>query len=122
MAFRMKFTFSKTADILDTKYNGAKTTGYKLQHGNNVISNLSLMLKSLFPNEVNVIITIDDYGLASNLTTNKAKKSYKRVFFYAILGFFQSHLGPLDDPPEITFKEVQENTKAGNPNTLPELI
>ena len=55
------------------------------------------MVNSLLPDEVKRSITIDDIILGSNLTTNKTMKFTEKSFFYTILGFTQSHSGPLSD-------------------------
>ena len=44
-----------------------------------------------------VSITIDDIRLKSNLKNNQTLIFTKRSFFYTILGFTQSHSGPLSD-------------------------
>ena len=67
------------------------------------------MLKSLLPNNVKVKITIDDYRLRSTLTTNKTIKFTKKTFFYAILGFTQSHSESLGD---IEGFKLLESTKS----------
>ena len=57
------------------------------------------MLKSFFPKEVKVKITIDDIRLVSNLTKNETIKFTKKPFVYVILGFTQSQSGELCDIP-----------------------
>ena len=96
MVYRMELTYDGNIDILDKKYIGASTTGYTLPRGIYEISDLNLMLKSLLPDDVEVNITNDDISLRSNLTTYKTIKFTKRSF-YTILGFTQSHSGPLGD-------------------------
>ena len=49
------------------------------------------MLMSFFPKKVKINITIDDVRLKSNLSTNKTIRFTKKIFFYRILGFTQSH-------------------------------
>ena len=55
------------------------------------------MLNFLFPDDVEVNITIDDIRLKSNLTTNKTIRFTKIYFFYTILGFSQSKSGVIGD-------------------------
>ena len=55
------------------------------------------MLKSLFPNDVKVNFTIDDIRLKANLIANRTIRFTAKSFFYVILGFTQSHSGPLGD-------------------------
>ena len=66
---------------------------YTLAPGVYEIGDINLMLKSLLPDEVEVNITIDDFELKSNLTTNKTIRFTKKSFFHTILIFTQSHSG-----------------------------
>ena len=56
-----------------------------------------MMLKPLLPTDVKVKITIHDFRLKSNLTTNKTVRFTKKSFFCVLLGFTQSHSGELGD-------------------------
>ena len=58
---------------------------------------LNNTLKYLLPDTVKVNITIDDIRLKSNLKINQTLKFTNKSFFYTILGFTQSHQGPLND-------------------------
>ena len=58
---------------------------------------LNNTLKYILPNNVKVNITIDDIRLKSNLKTNQTLLFTKKSFFYTILGYTQSHQGPLND-------------------------
>ena len=53
------------------KYIATSSTAYTLPPGIYEVSDNTLMLKSLFSNEVKIDITIDDIRLRSNLTRNK---------------------------------------------------
>ena len=97
MVFRMELTYHEVAEILDTKYIDAKSTGYTFPPGSYEVFDINLMLKSSLPDEVKVNITIDDIRLRSNLTTNKTISFTKKSFLYTLLGFNQSHPGPLGD-------------------------
>ena len=44
-----------------------------------------------------VNITIDDFRLKSNLYINQISIFTKKCFFHTVLGFTQSHQGPLND-------------------------
>ena len=44
-----------------------------------------------------VSITIDDIRLKSNIKINQTLIFTKKTFFYSLLGFTQSHQGPLND-------------------------
>ena len=68
MVFRMELRYHEHQEILDTKFNGAKTDGSTLTPGIKEIGDSNSMLKSLLPNEVRVYITIDDSKLRANLT------------------------------------------------------
>ena len=69
MVYRLQLTYDEIIDILDVKYIAGSTIGYTLLPGVYEISDINLMLKSLFPGEVKINYTIDDIGLRSNLTT-----------------------------------------------------
>ena len=58
------------------------------------------MLKSLLPHEIKESNTINDISLRSNLTTNKTIENTKISLLFTIVGFTQSHSGPLNDPPK----------------------
>ena len=103
MVYRLQLTYDESVDILDVKYIARSTREYTLPTGLYEIIHNNSMLKSLLSNEVRVIITIDDISLKSFLTTNKRIRFTEKSFFYAILGFTQSHSGELGDTPSIFF-------------------
>ena len=78
----------------------------------------NLMLKSLLPNEVKVNITIGESRLRSKLATEKTKTFTKKSFFHAILGFAQSHSGPLNDPQKGFFQTIPRSCKIEKPNNV----
>ena len=90
----MELTYHEKAEILDTNYIDAKSTGYTRAPEIYEISDIVSMLKSLFPDEVKVHSTIDIICLRSILSTNKRIKFTKKSFFYTIIGFTQSHSSP----------------------------
>ena len=89
---RYQLTYNEIINILDLKYTPTTTKGYTLPPGIYEIIDNNFMLKSLFPKQVKVDITIDDVRLKSNLTINKTIEFSKKNFFYIIPGFTQSHL------------------------------
>ena len=93
----MALTYSEVGKILDTKYISTSSIGFTLPPGIYEISDIDLMLTSSLPKVVKVNIIIDDNRLRSILTTNKTKKFTRKPFFYTIMGFTQSHSGPLGD-------------------------
>ena len=58
---------------------------------------LNNTLKYILTDNVKVTITIDDIRIKSNLKTNQTLIFTNKSFFYTILGFTQSHQGPLND-------------------------
>ena len=94
MVYGMELTSGEIVDLLDIKNNSATSIGYTQPPGTFEFSDLNLMIISLVPDEVKVIITIDDIRIRSNLTTIKTVK-YIKIFFYTILRFTQSHSSPL---------------------------
>ena len=76
------------------------------------------MLKSLLPHEVKVKFTNVNITLRSNLTTNTAKNLPKSLFFYRLLGFNQSHSGPLNDLPEGSIQKTPGSYESEKPNII----
>ena len=93
MVYREELTHDEIVDILVVIFFPASTTRDTLAPRMNKISDINLMLKSLFPNKVKVIITIDDIRLRTNLTKNKAIRYTEKLFPSTILGFAQTHSG-----------------------------
>ena len=58
---------------------------------------LNNTLKYILPDNVKVIVTIDDIKLKSYIKTNQTLIFTEKSFFYSILGFTQSRSYPLDD-------------------------
>ena len=82
MVYRLQLTYVEIIDILDVKFIAGSTIGYTLLPGVYEISDINLMLKSLFPGKVKINYTIDDIGLRSNLTTKiKQKGLLKNLYF-----------------------------------------
>ena len=54
-------------------------------------------MKHILPDNVKVSVTIDDIRLKSNLKNNQTLIFTNKSFLYTILGFTQSHQGPLND-------------------------
>ena len=97
MVYRFQLTYDEIMDILDLKYTPAKRTGYSLNPGIYEVNDLNNTLKYILPNNVKVNITIDDIRLKSNLKTYQTLLFTKKSFLYTILGYTQSHQGPLND-------------------------
>ena len=97
MVYRMELTYDEIPDILNVKYFAASTAGYTSPPIMYRISDITSVIKSLLPKGVKVDITTDDIKFKSNLSTNKTIRYTKNSFFYVIVGFTLSHLGPLSD-------------------------
>ena len=97
LVYRMQLTYDEIMDVLDLKYITTKRTGYSLNPGIYEIVNLNDTLKYSLPDNVKVDVTIDDIRLKSNLKINQTLIFTEKSFFYTILGFTQSHQGPLND-------------------------
>ena len=85
----MDLTYGEIENILDMK--NITTIGYTLPRGIYEFSDIKLGLKSLLPDEVKVISTIDDIRLKTNSTISKTIRFTIKSFFNAVLGFTQSH-------------------------------
>ena len=93
----MQLTYNEIIDILDLEYIPTKRIGYSLNPGIYEVVDLNNTLKYILPDNVKVTITIDDIRLKSNLKNNQTLIFTEKSFFYTILGFTQSHQGPLND-------------------------
>ena len=81
MVFRRGLRSSEIENMLDMNYIDASTTEYTLPLGVYEVSYFNSMLTSLFPDDLNVNITIDDITLKSNLTNNNTKRFTEKSFF-----------------------------------------
>ena len=97
LVYRMQLTYNEIIDILDLEYIPTKRIGYSLNPGIYEVIDLNNTLKYILPDNVKVTITIDDIRLKSNLKINQTLIFTNKSFFYTILGFTQSHQGPLND-------------------------
>ena len=97
LVHRMKLTHDEIIDILDFKYIPTKRRGYSLNAGIYEIVDLNNTLKYISSDNVKVDVSIDDIRLKSNLKINQTLIFTNKSFFYTILGFTQSHQGPLND-------------------------
>ena len=79
------------------RINAGTTVGFTLPPGIYEITDINLMIKSLFPSKVKVKVTIDGIRLGQNLTTNKTIRYTKKSFLYTLLGLTPSHLSPSGD-------------------------
>ena len=93
----MELTYHEVAKVLDTQYFNASSTGYTLEPRIYEISDISLMFKYFYPEEVKLFKTIDDFRLRSKFTTFKAIRFTEKLSFNTILGFTQPHSGVLSD-------------------------
>ena len=97
LVYRMQLTYDEIIDILDLKYIPKKRTGYSLNPGIDEVIDFHITLKNILPDNVKVSVTIDDIRLKSNIKGNQNLIFTNKSFFYTILGFTQSHQGPLND-------------------------
>ena len=84
MVYIMELPYDEIVDILDVKSINGTTIGYVLPPGMDEITYMNSMLNFLLPDELKVIITIDDSRIATNLTFNKTINFTKILFFYHI--------------------------------------
>ena len=106
LVYRMQLTYNEIIDVLDLEYIPTKRIGYSLNPGIYEVIDLNNTLKYILPDNVKVTITIDDIKLKSNLKINQILIFTNKSFFYTILGFTQSHQGPLND---IGYRRVLSN-------------
>ena len=97
MVYRFQLTYDEIMGILDLKYIPTKRTGCSLNPGIYEVVDLNNTLKYILPDNVKANVTIDDIRLKSNLKTNRTLLYTNKSFFYTILGYTQSHQGPLNN-------------------------
>ena len=97
LVYRMRLSYDEIMDILDLKYIPTKRRGYSLNPIIYEIVDLNNTLKYILPDNIKVDVSIDDIRIKSNLKINQTLKFTHKSFFYTILGFTQSHQGPLND-------------------------
>ena len=116
--------YSEITERLDTKFNATSSTGCSFTPGRFEISDLNLMLKSILPDDVKVIIIIDDIRLRANLSSKKTMKSIENSFLYTKPGFTQSQSGPIGDIERLfrkvpcTYKREEHFNITGIDNSL----
>ena len=93
----MQLTYDEIIDVLDLKYISTKRVGYSLNPGICEVVDLNNTLKHILPDNVKINVTIDDIRIKSILKINHTLIFTHKSFFYALLGFTQSHQGPLKD-------------------------
>ena len=94
---RFKLTYDEIMDILDLKYIPTKRTGYSIEPNIYNVVDLNKTLKNILPDNVKINISKDEKKYKTDLETNQTLIFTKISFFYTILGFTQSHQGPLND-------------------------
>ena len=97
LVYRMQLTYDEFMDIFYLKYIPTKRTGFSLNPGVYEVVDLNNTLKYIVPDNVKVIVTIDDIKIKSILKTNQTLIFTEESFFYTILGFTRSRSYPLDD-------------------------
>ena len=97
LVYRFKLTYDEIMDLLDLKYIPTKKTGYSIEPNIYNVVDLNNTLKNILPNNVKIDITIDDRKHETYLIINQTLIFTNKSFFYTILGFTQSHQGPLND-------------------------
>ena len=97
LVYRMQLTYNEIIDILDLEYVSTQRNGFSLNPGIYEVIDLNNTLKYILPDNIKVTITIDDIRLKSNLKIIQTLIFTNKSFFYTILGFTQSHEGPLND-------------------------
>ena len=93
MVYRYQLTYNQIIDRLDLKNIPTTTLVHTLPPGIYEIIDINFMLKSLFPKELKVKITVDDVRLRSNLTTNKTNNITKKFLFLHNSRFYSIPFG-----------------------------
>ena len=97
LVYRFQLTYDEIINILDLKYIPAKRMGYSIEPNIYNVVDLNKTLKNILPNNVKINVTIDERKYKTDLKINQTLIFTDKSFFYTILGFTQSHQGPLND-------------------------
>ena len=97
LVYRFRLTYDEIMDILDLKYISTKRMGFFIEPNIYNVVDLNKTLKNILPNNIKIDITIDERKYKTDLKINQTLIFTNKSFFYTILGFTQSHQGPLND-------------------------
>ena len=97
LVYRMRLSYDEIMDILDLKYIPTKRMGYSIEPNIYNVVDLNKTLKNILPDNVKINISIDERKYKTDLKINQTLIFTNKSFFYTILGFTQSHQGPLND-------------------------
>ena len=97
LVYRFQLFYDEIIDVLDLKYIPTKRLGYSIEPNIYNVVDLNITLKNILPNNVKINITIDERKYKTDLKINQTLIFTNKSFFYTILGFTQSHQGPLND-------------------------
>ena len=93
----MQLTYDEIINILDLKYIPTKRMGYSIEPNIYNVVDLNKTLKNILPNNVKINVSIDERKYITDLKIIQTSIFTNKSFFYTILGFTQSHQGPLND-------------------------
>ena len=97
LVYRMQLTYNEIINILDLKYIPTKRKGYSIKPNIYNVVDLNKTLKNILPDNIKINITIDERKYKTDLKINQTLIFTNKSFFYTIIGFTQSHQGPLND-------------------------
>ena len=97
LVYSFQLTYDEIIDVLDLKYIPTKRMGYSIEPNIYNVVDLNKNLKNILPDNVKINVTIDERKYKTDLKINQTLIFTNKSFFYTILGFTQSHQGPLND-------------------------
>ena len=97
LVYRMRLSYDEIMDILDLKYIPTEKTGYSIEPNIYNVVDINKTLKNILPTNVKIDISIDERKYKTDLKINQTLIFKNKSFFYSILGYTQSHQGPLND-------------------------
>ena len=95
--YRKQLTFKEIIDILDLEYIPTKRRGRCLKPNIYQTSDINGPLKNILLDNVKLSVSIDEKIYKYHLKINQTLIFTNKSFFYTVLGFTQSHQGPLND-------------------------
>ena len=97
LVYRMQLTYDEIINILDLKYIPTKRIGYSIEPNIINVVDLNKTFKNILSNNIKINVSIDERKYKTDLKINQTLIFTNKSFFYTILGFTQSHQGPLND-------------------------
>ena len=97
MVYRFQLTYDEIIDILDLKYFPTKRMGYSIEPNIYNVIDFNETFGNILPNNVKINVSMYERKNKTDIKINQTLIFTNKSSFHTILGFTQSHQGPLND-------------------------